>query len=492
MTLATTPDISVARATPPWKQKLSAFWRWWTGELGAMLPERFARGSRVPVLAIEDGDVALVEPKSAAGPEARVALAALDPLQARNAVRVLLERAGETRGRARVRLLRDEALVRRVTMPEATEENLSQVIGFEMDRLTPFRAEDVYFDHQVVARDPAAATIMVQLAVARRDVVDARVAQLRELGVSVQGVAVSDDSATGAAAIDLLPTEQRGERESPNERLIKRALAAVVVVLLFVVLLLPAWQKRETVIALHPVLAKAEADAKATDALARELERQVADYNYLLAKKHTPPALAYLEEFSRLLPDSTWVQQFDLRAAGKGREVQITGETPSSSRLIELMEQSTLLHNAAPRGTVTRGSQPGTERFMIAAEPRPRALPEPRPATEIAAIVVTPPPAPAPPPAPPAAEPTASAAPPADAQAAGEPPPADAGEPPKPATARLEPVAPTVMPPVPADAKARRDALREQAKARAEARAKARDETRRVPPIPTPRPERAP
>ena len=485
--MAANADISVSRSTPPWKQKLAAFWRWWTGELATLMPERFARGSRVPVVAVDGGELAIVEPKSAAGPEARVAVSTLDALQARNAVRAMLERAGETRGRARVRLQRDEALVRRVTMPAATEENLPQVIGFEMDRLTPFRAEDVYFDQHVVSRDPAAGSIAVQLAVARRDVVDARVAQLRDLGVSVQGVAVGDDAGAG---LDLLPTEQRGERESANERLAKRALLGLVVVLLFVALLLPAWQKRETVIALHPVLARAEADAKAADALSRELERLVADYNYLLAKKHAPPALAYLEEFSRLLPDNTWVQQFDLRSAGKGREVQITGETPSSSKLIELMEQSTLLQNAAPRGTVTRGSQPGTERFMIAAEPRPRPLPEPRPATEVAAIVPTPPPAVAPPPVAPTAEAPANPA--GDAQAAGDGEPAAtaaATDPAKPATARVERVAPTALPPVPPEAKARRDALREQARARAEARAKARDDARRASPVP-PRPER--
>ena len=60
-------------------------------------------------------------------------------------------------------------------MPAATEENLAQVLSFEMDRLTPFRADEVYFDHRVVGRDAAAATLAVLVAVARRDIVDSRV-----------------------------------------------------------------------------------------------------------------------------------------------------------------------------------------------------------------------------------------------------------------------------------------------------------------------------
>ena len=477
MSMAATSDVATARPMPAWKQKLATFWRWWTGELAAMVPDRFARGSRVPVLSIEDDEVVLVEPKSAAGPAARVATAALESAQARAAVRGVLERAGETRARARLCLLRDEALVRRVSMPAATEENLAQVIGFEMDRLTPFRSEEVYFDQRVLARDQAAGQIDVQLAVARRDLVDARVSRLSDLGVSVQGVSVRDEPGHGTGALDLLPSGQRGERESANERLAKRALTAIVAILLVVALLLPAWQKRESIIALLPVIAKAKQEAEATDALARTLERQVADYNFVQGKRHGPAALAYLEDVSRLLPDNTWVQQFDLRTAGKSREVQITGETTSSSKLIEILEQSTLLQNAAPRGTVTRGAQPGTERFMIAAETRARPLPQARPAQEVAALpppperVVVQPVAPAP-------SPIAAADNPPALTPAGVPPAAQAGAEPAsapPATANVEPVKPAQPRPgsqAYQEAMVRKEAQRAEHKAIMDARAR--------------------
>jgi general secretion pathway protein L len=433
--MSSTPDS--IRSSPPWRQKLAAFGRWWADELSRLLPERMPflmRGARVPVLAIADGEVVLVEPRSAAGPEARVAVATLGG-QGRAAVRALLERVGEVRNRARLCLGRDEMLVRRVSMPAATEENLSQVIAFEMDRLTPFRADEVYYDQRVVARDAAAATVQVQLAVARREIVDARLATLRDLGVSVQGVVVPEDAPSPGARLDLLPSGQRGERETANERATRNVVLGAVLVLLFVAMLLPAWQKREAIIALKPVVDKAKQEATATDAIARTLERQVADYNYVQSKKHAAPALAYLEEVSRLLPDNTWVQQFELKNAGKSREVQVTGETTSSSKLIEIFEQSTLLQNAAPRGSVIRGSQPGTERFVIAAEARPRPLPEARPAAEVAAIP--------PPPEPVIAQPAAPAAPAASADS-GPPEPAaePAAAPAAPATARVETVDP--------------------------------------------------
>jgi general secretion pathway protein L len=206
---------------------------------------------------------------------------------------------------------------------------------------------------------------------------------------------VREDLGHGGAHLDLLPSEQRGERESSRERLIQASLIGLVALLALVALLLPVWHKRDAVISTFPIVSKARQDAEATDAIARNLEKQVADYNFLLAKKHgSYPALAYLEEVTRLLPDNTWLQQMDLKTVGKVREIQLSGETSSSSRLIELLEQSRVLQNAAPRGTVTRGSQPNTERFMIAAEPRPRALPE---ATPVADIPVPVAPAAAPP-----------------------------------------------------------------------------------------------
>lgn len=423
--MAASPDFTSVRAPSSSRQTFASFWRWWTGELARLVPQRLSMlggRTRAPVLAFEGDELRLIEPRGGVqGEEATVVLSALDEVRRKSAVRSLLERAGETRGRARLALGRDEALVRRVTMPAATEENLAQVLGFEMDRLTPFKSDEVYFDHRVISHD-ANGQILVQVAIARRDVVDAQVAKLRALGVSVQGVSVRDDIGHPGAPLDLLPTEQRGERETSRERTIQWLLAAVVVVLLAVALTLPAWQKRQAVIAMHPVVGKSKQAAEATDTIARELDKQVADYNFLLARKHgTYPVLAFVEEISRLLPDNTWLSQLDVKVVGKGREVQISGETTSSSKLIEILEQSTLLQNAAPRGTVVRGSQPGTERFQIAAEVRTRTPPESRPVSEAASVV---------PPAPSAAPPPAAPAPPT-AVLTPVPAPAKPGAPPK-------------------------------------------------------------
>ena len=438
--MATLPDTASASTPPAWRQRIAAFWRWWTGELVAAMPERLAamRGAaRVPVVSLENEDLILVEPRNLAGPDARVALQTLEPGRRRAAVTAMLERSGESRARARLVLAPGEALVRRTTLPAATEENLRQVLAFEMDRLTPFRVDDVYFDDRVLARDAAAGTISVLVAVARREIVDARIASLRALGVNVQGVTVRDDLAAGPASLELMPSEQRGARESRQERMTRMGLAWLALILFIALLAVPIWRKREAVIALQPQLARAEAEAKSTDTVAKEVERLVADYNFLLGRKYASyPALAYLEDLSRLLPDNTWLQQMDLKQVGRNREVTITGETPSSSKLIEILQQSKVLQNARTSGTVTRGSVPGTERFMITAEAMARPAPEARSALEGAPAPGAAAPAAPVPVAPVPAAPSA-ATPPAATPNAATPP----GAPP-PTPAKVQPIPP--------------------------------------------------
>jgi general secretion pathway protein L len=402
--MAATTELQSSRAPSPGGRRLADFWRWWRGEIGRMLPERFAAfgGSGSAPLLVLDGDEAVaIDPHAPAGEEKRVSLAGLDEPRRKAAVRTLLESVGETRGRARAALARDEALVRRVTLPAATEENLPQVLAFEMDRLSPFAAAEVYFDQRVVSRDAATGQIVAELAIARREAVDARMRELRALGLSVQGVALRDD-ARRAEPFDLLPSEQRGERETPRERLVRNVLIGAVALLFLAVLVFPIWKKREAVLAMLPVVEKAAGEARATDAVVRELERQAADYNYILARKYAwYPVTAYVEEISKLLPDHTWLQLLDIKTTGKAKEIVLTGESASSSKLIELLEQSKMLQNAAPRGPTTPGSTPGRERFMIGAEARPRTLPEAQPLQAAPA-------APATPAAPPAGAPVAA------------------------------------------------------------------------------------
>jgi general secretion pathway protein L len=372
---------------------LPEFLQWWVGELRAMVPtqwrDRFSSGGAAIVSADAGGWRALRPASGRLVEAARANIASPDLGARRAAFRRLLEGGPSAAGNVWLALPADEALVRSVAMPLAAEEALRDAVGFELDRLTPFSAEQAYFDCRVTGRDVAAQRLSLDLAVVSRRSVDSRVAELQELGATVLGVGLFDDLAVSSSPFNLLPAERRERRATSRTTIVARSLAAVAGVLAIAALLFPLWQKREAVIGLQPRLDTAKAGADVADRLGKEIEKLGAEHNFLLAKKQGQhPAVTLIEDLSRLLPDSTWVQQLDIKTGQKIRELQLAGETGSSSQLVELLEKSGSLANANFKSPLTKGVTPGTERFLIAAEVKPRTLPEPIPET---ALVKAPP-----------------------------------------------------------------------------------------------------
>ena len=70
--------------------------------------------------------------------------------------------------RRRERCRRAKCCARRIVLPAAVEENLRQALAYDLDRHTPFKPEELYFDAAIVDRDAARSTITVDLAAARR------------------------------------------------------------------------------------------------------------------------------------------------------------------------------------------------------------------------------------------------------------------------------------------------------------------------------------
>ncbi len=133
--MAVAPDMNTSRSKAS-GAPVADFWRWWRGEIVRMLPQRFAAfggGGSTPLVLLEGDEVIVIDPHAPPGAERSANLAGLDEGGKRALVRTQLESVGETRGRARAALRHHEALVRRVRLPAATEENLAQVLGFEMD-----------------------------------------------------------------------------------------------------------------------------------------------------------------------------------------------------------------------------------------------------------------------------------------------------------------------------------------------------------------------
>lgn len=424
---------------------ITEFLRWWAGELFAAIPavwrERLSPGGTAFVLAEAD-EWRAVRPASGRLVDAgRVRLGSLDPAGRRAGFRRLVEEAAGGATNVWLVLPDEDVLVRTVPFPLAAEEALRDAVGFDLDRLTPYAQEQACFDHRVTGRDAANQRLSIELAVAPRAPVETRLAELRDLGATVLGVGIAGDIAASPAPFNLLAPEARERPSASRTATAARLLAALAALLGLVALGYPLLQKREAVIELMPRLEKAKAGADVADRLAKEIEKLAAEHNFLVARKQGQhPATVLLEDLSRLLPDTTWVQQLDIKTGPKIRELQIAGETGSSSQLIEVLEQSGSLVNASFKSPLTKGVTPGTERFLVSAEVKPRALPEPIAEGELVKVGAGPnaaggaAPAPAAAPANPGAVAPAAPAAPAVAPAPAATKPAETPVPAKPAT----------------------------------------------------------
>src|SRR6266545_3239495 len=465
---------------------LAAFWRWWTGQLAALVPAalRVAMQRRRlrPVIAFDSTSAALWEPGTADGALAYVESARIDlagdPAAVAQAGRAAIERmplvsyGGPVAApRVVVALAPAKVLRKRLVLPAAVEENLKQALAYDLDRHTPFRADELNFDAVVIDRDMAKREIVVDWAAARRADVDQARRTAESFGATVVGVAADTPGhadPTRLARLNLLP-----EADRVDPAWWRRWRLWVPAVLLLAVAafatLLPIWQKRDYTIALNRQVDQAHQQASAADALRTALEQQMGDYNFVLAKKYGyASATQVVDDVTKLLPDDTWLTQLELKSTVKNkeplRELLLRGESGNAGRLVSLLEESKLFEQAAPRSPTTK-IQPGPgEIFDLGAQLKPLPPPGSVAGGEAGPIAANNPPSPAPQKAPDASATAPAPTPPPPATpsapvAAPVKPPSTAAAPalapvPAPAPAKPTPAAPAPVIAAPAAASA--------------------------------------
>lgn len=388
------------------KKQLAAsrFLRWWLSELASMVPARLRQtgldAGKLALVGLDRPEVVLKCLENGRIREiSRLNLDVLDPAGQRLALLQGLDKVRAGLREVALTLPRDRVLRKTLTLPLAAGENLRQVLEFQMEQHTPFSASQVYFGYRVTERDFERNQLQLEFVATPSAAVDEAVKSLVNWGAEVRAV-VAEDMLAAGPLVNMLPAAQ-GRAVSPLLQGGNSWLAGLLLLLVLVAMAMPLVIKREAVTQLLPWVDKGRKAAEATDILRRELETRVETHNYLLEKRQAlPPVITALDELTRVLPDDTWVQQMDI----KGKELQIQGETASSSKLVSLFEQSRMFHEASFRSPLTKGQATGAERYHLALEIRP--LPASPPASPPAVAQRAPEQAEKPP-APPAADQTA-------------------------------------------------------------------------------------
>lgn len=352
-----------------------SFFRWWRQALASWLPARWRvllGLARDRLLLVRHGEEVQLHWQNAGGVHALARLPL--PLQDPDLERVLANRlAALPRWLALPPAL---ALRRRLLLPGAALERLRDVVGFEVDRQTPFNAAAVCFDARLLQRRDDG-QLDVELVVVPRAAFDEALGSLGGLAAGLVGVDVLDDAGL-PLEVNLLPEEQRRRRSNPmrtwNLVLGAVALAAIIAA---------AWQvlenRREAVLAFD-----AQVEAKALQArqvaLQRDRLRNIVEGARFLdeARAGRPTTVEVIDEVSRRLPDNTYLEKLAI----EGDRLLLIGLSPEASALVGRLEGSSLWKSPALSGALQPDPRTRRDRFSLTAD-LVGTLPA-RPATEAA------------------------------------------------------------------------------------------------------------
>jgi general secretion pathway protein L len=373
MTLAEALNPVLARLRSRLAQTpIPRFWRWWSGELLSFLPPRWR-----DVLAVEDACVVLqahgegfevlAERAGVRAPLLSLVADEHEDWQSQ------LERGldDSRRGQRRLLLMPSASLLRRsISLPAAALENLQAVLGFELDRQTPFKADQVYFDSRVLRQDAGAKQVHVELLVVPKQTLDSTLGKLGGIAASLSAVDVLDASGQ-RLGVNLLPAERRASLPR-TQPLIQAALLVASLVLVLFGLGQVVDNRVEAVEQMQAEVETQRERARVVSALRKQLDDAAAAANFLAIQKQTQASMVLLlNELTRILPDDTFLERLSV----SGSQVSITGFSSQATRLIGQLQDSPMLRDAALNGAIQPDPRVARDRLTITASygPAPEA-----------------------------------------------------------------------------------------------------------------------
>ena len=351
---------------------LNEFLSWWLRQLVALLPARLrgaADGGAATIVSLHG----VISPHAGAAPEiaifvdgrrgagtlCRVGLDDAGLVEARDAL-------GRGRRPARVVLRLPEAalLEREVALPLAAERDPEAVLGYEMDRLTPFRAADVVWRASGLKRDRARGRLSLRLSLVPRSLFAAALPALARIGLKPD--CVEAPAPGGGWRRIPLATSGTGRAEGRRLRLaagLVAGLAVIAVALPFVRQSLAGRALAARIAVLQPRVAEAEA------LRARAVSEAAGSEAFAALAARVGNPVAVLAALTDSLPDDTYLESLALSE----RHLAITGRSAAAARLIGLLAADPLVRNPAFAAPVT--SAPGGDEFAIRAEVGPSTAP---------------------------------------------------------------------------------------------------------------------
>ncbi|GAB3729685.1 PilN domain-containing protein [Luteimonas pelagia] len=266
-----------------------------------------------------------------------------------------------------------DALRRRLVLPAAAVDRLREVVGFEIDRQTPFPAEAVAYDARVVGRR-GDAQVEVELVAVPRTAVQAGRQALGPLDRSLAGIDVAGADGLPVGVNLLAPAERR--HVADPWRGWNLALAGVALLTLALALWQVLDNRRDAADAFEQALAPRAQQARQAAIQRQQLQALVEGQAFLDQARAARPAMVeVLDELARRLPDSTYLEKISV----EDDRLLIIGLSAEASALVRRLEASSLWRSPALTGALQPDPRTGRDRFTLTAQlvapPAPGAAP---------------------------------------------------------------------------------------------------------------------
>lgn len=343
---------------------LNEFVAWWLRQMLGLVPERWRQREAGPANA-------LVLAWNEAGGSAE--LFTRREHKEASLGRFTLDEAGLRVGRAMLANRRAPAVVlrlppgllleRQVTLPLAAEQGLDRVVRYEMDRFTPFTAEEVFFAATVLRRDRAQGRLTLGIALVPRARVAEVLAGMATLGL---GPTLLEASAFGGPLrrIPLAGNDLRRERWQRRGLV---AAGAACAALACAAVALPFWLQASASEAVEARIAGLKPRVAQAEALRRQMAASAAGNDAIGSERaRVGDALHAIATLTDILANDTHLTGLTMQK----RQVTLEGEAAAAAKLLTTLSADPTVRNAAFAAPVTR-AETGADLFSIKAEIAP-------------------------------------------------------------------------------------------------------------------------
>ena len=344
---------------------MSHLFTWWSGELSACVPDRLTR------LVQRKSSILVVTPTSdmadftlySRGRVRRLGQISLSPDSgSQRAVIDLVGGISSQYSEVFLNVPAANVLRRSVTLPLEAAENLREVLAFEMDRHTPFKANEVAYDYRVTATDKAARKLTVDLAVLPRTMLEHAASTIAALGLAANRIGIVDDNYAWERSFAF---QLYDDSNSPaGRRSLLLALAAAAAGLAVIAWYLPLYFDHRAAAVYEARLDETRAAAFRAESLKKQLTASMNLDRFVVDRRASSlTATSLLADITNRLPDDTWLTQLQLQ----DNRLTLTGHAQSAAPLIALLEASAFLTEVRFASPVTPDPSAGGENFNISA-----------------------------------------------------------------------------------------------------------------------------